>query len=258
MRLGAQPRRERVRVDAVDGERDDPAPLDAEVVQRDARERRASCVAQRRRRASVTRCRDRVDAERERVVDGRAEPEPVGDAVLPRLEPARVVADLDARRRATHCAACTSRNGGSSRSIHGAPHVEQAGARAAPRRYLRPVAERKSQPSASTSIGSWPAAWHASSRYGHAGLARHRADRGGRVHEPALRRDPRDRDQAHAVVEHRRAARRPRAARARRRGSTSTRAPVRCATCRNAITLLAYSARDVRMRSPGANDAASA
>ena len=35
-------------------------------------------------------------------------------------------------------------------------------------------------------------------------------------------------------------------------GMTSTTAPVRSATCRKAMTLLAYSARAVRMRSPAA------
>ena len=88
----AQPRRELVHVDAVDGERDDAAPLDAGVVQREAGHRR-ELRAQRRRELAHTR-RDGVDAERERVVDRGAEAEPVGDAVLPALEPAGVVAHL--------------------------------------------------------------------------------------------------------------------------------------------------------------------
>ena len=85
--------------------------------------------------------------------------------------------------------------------------------------------------------------------------ARHRADRGGRVHEPALRRDPRDRDQADPVVEQ--VAQRVDRQLPRLVVGDDLDVAHRCcrATCRKAITLLAYSARDVRIRSPAVNDA---
>ena len=71
-----------------------------------------------------------------------------------------------------------------------------------PRRNLRPVAERMSQPISSTSSGSWPTDWQASSSSGTPAARVSAPDVGRRVDEPALRRHVHERDELHALVEH--------------------------------------------------------
>ena len=162
-----------------------------------------------------------------------------------------------ARRRAPTAPACTSRNGGSSPASRDRPHVEQPGTpRAA--QVLPPGGREEVAPERVDVDRELADRLARVEQVGHAGLARHRADGGRGVHQPALGRDPRDRHQPHAVVEHRRGARRPRAGRARRRGPPRRRHRCGAPPGGSAITLLAYSARDVRMRSPGPNDDASA
>ena len=251
----AQPRRERVRVDAVDGERDDAALLDAEVVERERRDvgelRRAATSP-----SAVHPLRDGVDAERERVVDRRAEAEPVGDAVLPALEPAGVVADLDARRRAPTAPRARRGTAARGRSIRVAPHVEEPGAARRRGGTCGPVAERKSQPErvdVDRELARRPGTRRA-------GTARPPRARPRRPRRRGSRARP-----ASGSTRSRPAAR---GRRASSRSASTESCPYsssgidldrrhRCAraTCRNAMTLLAYSARDVRMRSPGSNDA---
>ena len=101
------------------------------------------------------------------------------------------------------------------------------------RRYLRPVAERKSQPERVDVDRELPDGLAGVEQVGHARVARHRAHRGGRVHQPALGRDPRDRDQPDPVVEQV-AQRVDRQLPGSSSGTTSTVAPVRRATCSNA------------------------
>ena len=121
----ARRRRELVGIDTVDGERDDAAAFDPEIVQHETRYRR-ELLPQRRRELGDARGNG-VEPERERVVDRDAEPEAVGDTVLPALEPAGVVADRDVAL------------GDPSRGVHveerrleavdsAAAHVEHAGA----------------------------------------------------------------------------------------------------------------------------------
>ncbi len=112
------------------------------------------------------------------------------------------------------------------------------------------MAERKSHPRVSTSTGSWPTAWHASSRYG-TPASRATAPTAAAgftrppwvgIHEIAIRRT-----RSSSIVRRASTESWP----ASSSGITSTCTPVFRATWRRPMTLLAYSARDVRMRSPG-------
>ena len=213
---------------------------------------RASCVAQRRRRARSRAPRWRRCPSRERVVDRRTEPEAVGDAVLPALEPARVVADRDAvAADPLRGVDVEERRFEIGRSTSPA-HVEQAGA---PR-------------ARGGTCGRWP----------RGSRSRARRRRSGAGPRPGTRRA--------GTARRRRASTAPTAAagftsppwvgiheiatrRTRRRasrGGVDRELPVLVVgddldagagpprDLEHAMTLLAYSARDVRMRSPGAND----
>ena len=112
-----------------------------------------------------------------------------------------------------------------------------------PRRNLRPVA-RKHVAADGLDVDRHLADRLAGvEQVGDAGRARDLADRLGRVDEPAVGRHVGDGDQLDPLVDQRRAAPRPRAGRCSSLGMTSTGAPVRRATWRKAMTLLAYSAR---------------
>ena len=105
----------------------------------------------------------------------------------------------------------------------GPAHVEESGTA----RRAQVLATRRRQEVAAERVdvdGELPDRLAGVEQVRHARLARCRADRGGRVHEPTLGRDPRDRDQPHAWRrgEAGRAARRPRARRASSSGITST------------------------------------
>ena len=87
-----------------------------------------------------------------------------------------------------------------------------------PRRNLRPVAERMSQPIVSTSTGICPTDWQASSRYGTPAARASGAHRLGRVHQPAVGGHVGDRDQPDRPARRSAVAagRRPRSGRSRR------------------------------------------
>ena len=206
--------------------------------------------------SSRTRAQMASAPSRERLVDRGAEPEPVGHAVLPALEPSGVVARSPGGRRVP--TAPRARRGTEAR----APTVASGG-----RRGIRCPAGRAG------TCGRWPR--------GSRTRARRRRPAAGRP--PGRRRagtarpppaSPRPTAAAGFtnppwVGIHDIATTRTRSSSIVRSASTescpdsssgitSTRAPVRAATWRKPITLLAYSARDVRMRSPGVNDDARA
>ena len=121
-----------------------------------------------------------------------------------------------------------------------------------PRRYLRPVAESMSQPIASHVHRQLADGLAGVEQERHAGLPRDRADRGRRVHEAAVGRDMGHGDQLHALVEHRPNAPTRELAVLVVGHRLDRRAGAR-GDLQEGDELLAYSARAVRMRSPGPN-----
>ena len=75
-----------------------------------------------------------------------------------------------------------------------------------PRRNLRPVAESMSQPISPTSTGICPTDWQASSSSGTPAARQAAPTAAAGLDEAALGRDVDERDELHALVEHRRQA----------------------------------------------------
>ena len=213
--------RDRERVDAVDREGHDPAAL-----ARPLRDRAAPGRAPRRAaraatsRAQSTRAAIASSPHCERLVDRGAEPEPTGDRVLERLEAAGVVAHLERV------------GAGPAAGVHVderrvepldplAAHVQQAVA-AGRTQVLAPARRQDVAPERLDVDRELADGLARVEQVRHAGVARRGADGRRRVHQPALRRDPRDGDQPHPAAPSDgragRAARRPTPRRARRPG----------------------------------------
>src|SRR5262249_12818923 len=143
---------------AVEGERDDPAAIRADVPHGRAGDGSQALPQQPGQRVDAG--LDRGQAPAERVVDGHAEADLRGHVALPVLEPPGVGADLVAVRGGPGGRAG---KGGASRSSTSRRTYRKPVPRG-PRRYLRPVAESMSHCSSRTSSGRWPADWHASRR----------------------------------------------------------------------------------------------
>ena len=193
MPLRAERRGELVHVDAVDGEGDDPARLDAAVVQRQAGHRSPSCSRSDAPRPS-TRSAMASTPSVERVV---APPRRGRAGWRPTAPSSRSVGrrrGRSPRRPAPTRAACTSRNGGSSRSIHSRRDVEEAGAAWRPQ-VLAAGGGEEVAPQRADVDRELPDGLTRVEQVGDAGGAGHRAHRGGGVHQPALRGDPRHRHQ---------------------------------------------------------------
>lgn len=124
-----------------------------------------------------------------------------------------------------------------------------------PRRYLRPVTDNASHFRRETSRSSWPADWHASSRNGIPA-----ASATSPISSAGLTSPPWVGTWLTAISLTLPSIRRFRSSTSSWPDSssptTSTTAPVRRAICRYAIALLAYSAVEVRIRSPAANGSA--
>ena len=153
------------------------------------------------------------------------------------------------RRRRAHRAACTSRNGGSRPASRGSPHVEEPGA--ARRPEVLATGGREEVAAERVDVDrELPDGLAGVEQVGHAGL--HAPPR--RPRRPGSRARPASgstRSRPGAPGRRAcRAARRPTVGPTRRRGRPRRPRPVRRAACSMPITLLAYSARDVRIRSP--------